>query len=177
MKYKFLKSIIVGTFGALNLAIFPLIVRAEKTQIKVSCNKNLSTEISVPTDNYHRDYRDKYYLRFGEIFANDPYRAKQLCEDVAQKLQSYGDGLRKLKIYQGEQNDRVIFCLTPEEENSCTTSSEVLFVLEPGESEEILNGLLAEKISPIRPDRNGLSTFPTFDHLNFLQRTIQRLPF
>ncbi|NET41697.1 COP23 domain-containing protein [Okeania sp. SIO2B3] len=167
MKYKFLKSIIVGIFGALNLAIFPLIVRAEKTQIKVSCNKNLSTEISVSTD--------KYYLRFGEIFANDPYRAKQLCEDVAQKLQSYGDGLIKLKIDRGKQNDQVIVCLTPEE-NSCTTNSEVLFVLEPGESEEILNGLLAEKIDPIDRHRNGLSTFPTVD-LNFLQRTIQRLPF
>lgn len=146
MRQLFFLTISSGVAIALSsTAIFPQPSHASSTTFRCdTSNRQATTIADVVLSNGTLKPANLFY--WSKAFPSEPGRARQLCRDVSNRLQSYARSHPDIRLKAGQVGNQFVVCFVSNDDESCTPSSQRLFSLNLREAERVRNTLFDNSV-------------------------------
>ncbi len=135
-----------------------------KAQQRFQCNENNSNETPATLVKVSEGQNPQSYtlINWSANYFSSPEKAKKLCEEISQQLQTFHEQgkLNKISLLSGNVDQEPVVCLGKPSQEKCNSDSVILFTMETQEKHNVaLYNLLGKAFQPAEgPSRGDFST-------------------
>jgi Circadian oscillating protein COP23 len=146
MRQLFFLTIYSGIAIALSsTATFPQPSHASSTSFRCdTSNRQATTIADVVLSNGTPEPANLFY--WSKAFPSEPGRARQLCREVSNRLQSYARSHQDIRLKAERVDNQFVVCFVGNDDEGCTARSQRLFTLNPREAERVRNTLFDNSV-------------------------------